>query len=227
MADDAPVKPTKRGAALAPAGAHVLPQHVRQPSLPPAGHARDEELRRRTDTLTQAAEERSAALDSNAIDPSMLAPDREILADFDGFEVSNRQPGFEYKWVPFDNPIANKGMLVSQAQTQGWQVVCGDMQEAKEKEIVGGMRKIGDTVLMRAPIEVVERIRARERQVYAAQHASVHSNLIELGKRRGITVKPIGEVGNHVLQAMSARDRGAMAAQQKYDQALRDGSLKL
>jgi hypothetical protein len=225
MADE-PIKPAKRTASLAPSGAHVLPQHVRQPALPPAGHQRDEELRRRTDTLQQAAEERADALGAHGFNPDVLAPDREILADFDGFEVSSRQPGFEYKWVPFDNPVANKGLMVAQAQTQGWQVVCGDMPEAKEKEIVGGMRKIGDTVLMRIPIERAEAIRARERQVYNAQHESAHSSLIELGKRRGITVKPIGEVGPWMSQ-MSARDRGAQAAKQKYEQGLREGTLNI
>jgi hypothetical protein len=182
---------------------------------------------KRTDALAQAAEERAAAVNTATVAPHRLDPDPDILANFDGFEVTDQQPGFRYKWVPYDNPISNKGLFVSQAQTLGWQVVCGDMPEAKAHEIAGGMRKIGDTVLMRIPEEKFKKIEERERWLARTRMLSVDSDLIELGKRRGITIKTVGEVGDHLLKQMSARDRGAQAAQQKYEQGLRDGTLNI
>ena len=228
MADEGTIKPAKRGGGdLAGTGAHILPKHIRQVSLPPAGYKRDEEMLKRTDDLAQKVEEHAGALNAHAFDPHRFDPDPDILANIDGFEVTDKQPGFRYKWVPFDNPTMNKGLMVRQAEVDGWRAVCGTDPEAKGQEIVGGMRKIGDTILMKISEEKFLKIEARERRLAANLTGAVNTDLIELGKRKGITIKPLGEVGDHLLKSMSARDRGALAAQQQYDQALRDGTLKL
>jgi hypothetical protein len=192
----------------------------------PAGHARDEQIKVNTDLNAERIEQ--AAATAGALDPAAFAPDREILAFTDGLEVSDRQPGFVYSWKLFDNPKSNVGYWVNQAKIQGWQVVCGDMPEAKEHEIAGGMRKIGDCVLMRIPASRhAAIIRAEEAQA-AEMAASVHSNLVELGKARGVTVKVVDNTNLDpaLLTQMDARARGHMAADQKFARALRDGSLR-
>ena len=192
----------------------------------PAGHARDEQIKVNADANAERLEK--AAETAGAINPAAFAPDREILAHTDGLEVSEKQPGFVYAWKLFDNPKSNVGYWVNQAKVQGWQVVCGDMPEAKEHEIAGGMRKIGDCVLMRIPVERHAALERRERDLAAARASSVHSNLLELGKTRGVTVKVIDGQNTDpaLLQQMDARSRGYMAAEQKYERALRDGSLR-
>jgi len=192
----------------------------------PAGHARDEQIKVNADANAQRIEQ--AADTSGAINPAAFAPDREILAYTDGLEVTDRQPGFVYAWKLFDNPKSNVGYWVNQAKVQGWQVVCGDMPEAKEHEIAGGMRKIGDCVLMRIPSDRHAALIKQEEDIARARANSVHSNLLELGKTRGVTVKVIDGANTDpaLLQQMDARSRGYMAAEQKYDRALRDGSLR-
>lgn len=192
----------------------------------PAGHARDEQIKINADLNAQRIEQ--AAQTSGAINPAAFAPDREILAHTDGLEVSNQQPGFVYAWKLFDNPKSNVGYWVNQAKIQGWQVVCGDMPEAKEHEIAGGMRKIGDCVLMRIPADRHAAIMRHEEQLAADRANAVHSNLMELGKARGVTVKVIDGANTDpaLLQQMDARSRGYLAAEQKYDRALREGSLR-
>lgn len=192
----------------------------------PAGHARDEQIKINADLNAERIEQ--AAQTSGAINPAAFAPDREILAHTDGLEVSNKQPGFVYSWKLFDNPKSNVGYWVNQAKIQGWQVVCGDMPEAKEHEIAGGMRKIGDCVLMRIPADRHAAIMRHEEQLAADRANAVHSNLMELGKARGVTVKVIDGANTDpaLLKEMDARSRGYLAAEQKYDRALREGSLR-
>ena len=193
--------------------------------LPPAGNARQEVLKARTDQLAEAAETKAAQLGAESIPHEALEPDYEIINNFDGLAVSEKQPSFIYKWVLFDNPIANKGYWVNQAKISGWQVVCGDMPEAKEHEIVGGMRKIGDTVLMRIPAARYAVLEAKERASIEARERAVNSNLMELGRKRGVIVKVDEGLDKKTLNTMEARARGSMAATQKFDRALRDGTL--
>ena len=192
----------------------------------PAGHARDEQIKVNADVNAERIEQATATV--GALDPAAFAPDREILAHTDGLEVSEQQPGFVYAWKLFDNPKSNVGYWVNQAKVQGWQVVCGDMPEAKEHEIVGGMRKIGDCILMRIPKDRHDALIRHEAAMTAARASSVHSNLMELGKARGVMVKVIDGANTDpaLLTQMDARARGHMAADQKFDRALREGSLR-
>lgn len=199
---------------------------TRKASDLPAGDARREQIKINADVNAATIEQKSAAVET--INPDIFAPNREILANIDGLEVSDPQPGFIYSWKLFDNPKSNVGYWVNMAKSQGWQVVCGDMPEAKEHEIVGGMRKIGDTVLMRIPIALHQELERRERAAIDARSNAVHSNLMELGKARGVIIKVIDGANTDpaLLQQMEARTRGYMAADQKFDRALRDGSLR-
>ena len=58
----------------------------------------------------------------------------------------------------------------------------------------------------------------QEEDIARARANSVHSNLLELGKTRGVTVKVIDGANTDpaLLQQMDARSRGYMAAEQKY-----------
>lgn len=197
----------------------------RNASALPAGHARDEQIKMNTDINAKKVEQ--AAETAGSINPAAFEPDREILAHTDGLEVSDKQPGFVYAWKCFDSPASNKGYWVKQAQIQGWQLVCGDMPEAKECKDVAGMRRVGDTVLMRIPIERHQQLEQADQKANRDREASVHSNLIQLGKEMGVKVQIVGanDVDSSTLSQMSARARGTMAADQKFSMAIRQGTL--
>lgn len=198
----------------------------RNASALPAGHARDEQIKINTDVNAEKIEQ--AAETAGAINTDAFEPDPEILFMSDGLEVTHQQPGFIYAWKCYDSPASNKGYWVKQAQIQGWQLVCGDMKEAPECRDAAGMRRVGDTVLMRIPIARFEKLEKLQRDLDASRQSSVHSNLVELGKDMGVRVQVIGDkdVNPNTLAAISARTRGSMAADQKFEKAIREGSLR-
>lgn len=194
--------------------------------LPAAGHAQREVLKQREDELAEkvdAAQHSAEGHEVGSIDPDTFNDDIEIMANFDGLDVSNRQPGFEYKWVRYDSQY-NIGYWVNHAKVSKWQVVCGDMPEAKEHEIAGGMRKIGDCVLMRIPAKFKAALDRREQQDNEHRRSAASSNLQELGKSKGVIVKTT-DTDPDLLQRMSAQHRGTMAATTQYTQALKDGTI--
>ena len=207
----------------------IMKKIVRQPqptdNLPPAGHEQREVLKQREDTLAEqaAATTSDEGHSVGSIDPASFDEDIEILASFDGLEVSNKQPGFVYKWVRYDSQY-NIGYWVNHAKVTKWQVVCGDMPEAKEHEIAGGMRKIGDCVLMRIPERFKAALDKREQLDNEHRRAAADSGLQELGKSKGIIVKTT-ETDPDLLRRMSAQHRGTMAATAQYTQALKDGTI--
>ena len=208
----------------------IMKKIVRQPqptdNLPPAGHEQREVLKAREDTLAEQAEAATKSAEGHSvgsIDPDAFDEDIEILANFDGLEVSNKQPGFVYKWVRYDSQY-NIGYWVNYAKVSGWQVVCGDMPESKEHEIAGGMRKIGDCILMRIPAKRKAALDRREQQDNEHRRSAATSNLQELGKSKGVIVKTT-ETDPDLLRRMSAQHRGTMAATAQYTQALKDGTI--
>ena len=204
----------------------IKPMPRRQPNvvqLPPSGHAQREEIKQRGEQLSQQAEERATQLGSSAIDPATIAEDPEILHNFDGLHVTNAQPGFTYSWKLYDSRF-NVGYWVQWAKAQGWQVVCGDMLECKEHEIAGGLRKIGDCILMRIPNEKKAALDRRDADLVKMKSQGVHSNLRQLGADKGVIVK-VSELDQDLAGAMAAKHRGTMAGNEKYYQKLRDGSL--
>lgn len=131
------------------------------PGLPPAGHLRDEELRRRADSL--AAEQEAKGADAFAWDPRALAIDNEIATHFNELAVTNADPAYVYCWVyaPIST-ASNTGIAAVQRKKsqrilyQGaprfcWEVVEGDMRECWElrTSTPGTQRRIGDVILMR------------------------------------------------------------------------------
>jgi len=200
-----------------------------QPGLPPAGHQRDEELKRRADILAEEGEKRAKVEGVEAIDPNSLTLESELVSQMDELSVTNRQPGYEYCWVNFDSPSHARGLMVkNKLREKGWEIVCGDMPEAIEVKDVAGNRRVGDVILMRIPKPLYDAHLRLERERAARMSGSSHSTLQELGEKyrgRGVIVHTPDNMDPNLLKTMESRARGAMAANQKLDQSLRDGRI--
>ena len=140
---------------------------ARRPDLPPAGHARDEVLRQRADTLEAEAADRFGT--TGAIDPAAFKEDHDAQvalrkagvirseAPRDGNEVDDAEPGYVYCWAREDKPgeqvrwkLAKKVTMPDGSMASLWEIVCGDMPEAKAMRDVRGYRKMVDCILLRA-----------------------------------------------------------------------------
>jgi hypothetical protein len=201
-------------------------------ALPPAGHQRDEELKRRTDALEAKAAETHAEVQT--INPDVMDVERELAGHFNSLDITNKDARYVYKWVNF---VSNGGIMLRQAVAppERWEVVTGDAKEAAELRQVDGTRKLGDVMLVRMPKEryaILEKVQA---QKAARQHEGLEANIREVAAKRGkgkIRVYNNDDMPENVRRAIEhpspgAVDamRGAMAAQDKFDSALRDGSL--
>ena len=156
-------------------------------SLPPAGYERDEELKRRTDALEEAAEEQFS--DVGTIDPAALELDRELqdlIRGHNALEVSHADPLYVYCWTYF----GLNGQMVWQKKAQGWEVVQGDMKESKEYKAEDSTRRVGDTLLMRMRRDRYAKLELAQKLVRERQELSVASEINELAlKYRGRGIK--------------------------------------
>lgn len=127
----------------------------------PAGHKRDEENRKRTDSLAQELEKDNEA---GGLSTDALKPEREILQKLDpftgDFPVSNPQPGRHYVGVKAHN------VVTAAYKAMGYRPVQGSDPEAEEfkgQDAAGAssLRSIGDVLLFWCPIELHE---AREKR---------------------------------------------------------------
>ena len=127
-------------------------------NLPPPGHARDEELRRRSAAL----EEQIAQMpeDRGGVDVSQIPLENEIANAFDGLgnlTVSKQKPGWVYKWKKADD------QQTTLAQNLGFILVQGDPRQGGDpegrehmgKHCAGGttLRGAGDVLLWKIPAE--------------------------------------------------------------------------
>lgn len=198
-------------------------------ALPPAGHARTEELKRRGDALEAKAAETHA--DVQAINPDNFDVERELAGRFNALDITNKNDAYVYKWVNF---VSNGGIMLRQAVAppERWEVVTGDAKEAAELRQVDGTRKLGDVMLVRMPktrYAVLEKVQAERA---ARQHQGLEANMRQIAAKSKIRVysnedmpdsvrKVIERPSHGAVEAM----RGAMAAQDKFEGALRDGSI--
>lgn len=162
-------------------------------NLPPAGYERKEELRKREDELQQKAEE--AAEGVIAIDPSKLEPDREIqykLHHGGGVtEVTKAKPGWHYVWAC----DKQHGFDIVNKMRQGYEVVQGKDPEAQEYKDVDTKRRLGDTILMRIPLdkyEKIEKYEAWKANRFDEVYEEGESELYDIERRTGrkIIVRP-------------------------------------
>lgn len=201
--------------------------------LPPAGHEQREVLKQRGDVL----EEQAATQFQNvtAVDPDKFEIERELAQHFNELDVTNADPNFVYKWVNFSS---NGGIALRRAiaPPERWEVVTGSMTESEELRAVDGTRKLGDVLLVRMTKKrytILEQIREENNR----RHQGVHeSNLRELGRRNSKAVKVYGNDNmpesvtkkmTHPSQQAIAAMRGAEAAANQFEGALREGSLNL
>lgn len=79
----------------------------------------------------------------------------------DGFEISNPEPGKEYRWLNKNETNVTRKQLM-----QGWEPVKGDSPVDAGVRQADGTRIVGDTILAERPREVGDRHRRRlaERQ---------------------------------------------------------------
>ena len=159
----------------------IRPEQIDEitPDLPSAGHARDEELKKRTDNLDAAAEFMSDDQEIYGVDPKAFEEDREILAHLDELHIADALPDHHYLWAYF----GMNGRVVWQRKRDGWKVVSGNDPEAPELKDADGLRKIGDCLLMKIPLERYNQLQAEREKRRVSQQLGIDARLIELGDK--------------------------------------------
>lgn len=202
-------------------------QPINDPTLPPPGDARRDELKRRQEALTAEAE--ILAENAGAIDPASLDPDREILAYVNELEVTGGQRDRAYCWVW----TGRANYFVKQKTVFGWKFVDGDMPEARELKQPGptGLRVLGDTVLMWCPRERAEQIDDYYKAL-ATRHADgVTSNLKDMARKyskHGLVLHLTGEdldLTSELGKRMLAKAAAQQTARSRVSQMIKDGNV--
>lgn len=154
--------------------------------LPPAGHERDELLRKREDALDEEIDrimlgESGVAPETHRISPEALKPDRELrheISEIGMLTVSKPQPGYVYSWT-YIGPN-NTGQFIWQKKAHGWEVVGSGHPEAREHIREDGTRRCGDVILMRTTLENKRRLDEREARRNAARELGVASEVEDI-----------------------------------------------
>ena len=204
-------------------------------ALPPPGDARQEILKERKDDLQQRGETMAGQLDLNAIDPSKIQPEREILSLIDSLQVNQRQPAYEYKWVQ-DKWPSNASALevrrtlaihvrVNGAVRPAWEIVKGDMPEAPELKDVLGTRRLGDCVLMRCRKDIYALLQQREKLKRDQRVLGVTAGLDEIGEYAGRVGG--GRTGHGAYERSKVMDslQSKNIAGQQFDNMVREGNI--
>lgn len=207
------------------------PRTDRTPKLPPAGHSRNEELRRRADALEEQAAEQFA--DVEAIDPDKLKLDREVAyihQRTDGYEVKDAVPGYVYCWVREDKPGSQVQWKRSQRVQMPdgdwaplWEVVQSDMPECPNERDARGYRKIVDCILMRARADRYRAYQLAEDARRRHMERGTSEGMEDLAaKSRGL-VRVFSE---HEMSKRTTLDRAMAAgfARDQFTKKLREGT---
>lgn len=161
--------------------------------LPPAGHTRDEELKKRTDALEEKAE--SQFVDRGAIphDSSVLDPsqNREIQSHIrkSHLEVGIDHPYLKVKWVNWKNL---EGTKVWEAKADGWMVATShEFPEAKDMVREDGTIRIGDVMLMCIRMDEYLKLEQREKDKRLRQQYGIESEIRALAARNPSVFKEV------------------------------------
>ena len=201
-----------------------------QVDLPPAGHARDEVLRERTDNLEQLGEETAAANEVERIDPAKLRVENEIAQHFDPsttmLNVSNKVDGYIYCWVY----SGMHGLMITQKTIEGWVVVQGSDPEAEEHKGIGAdtTRRVGDTILMRVPMDVYLLIQRRQREQanrFNQQQSGISDKAQALADRYKIPIYDIENMDARTLKRMMNKATAQNVASKKINTLIRQGRM--
>jgi len=217
-------------------------------NLPPPGDERREVLRKRYDALQQEAAELAAELEQEKIPEKAFEPDHnvrsEAYANKDGnipddaeLKITNKQPGYKYAWIHRDR-FGNTGDVQTNMMLRlGWEVVTGDMPEARERMAATGERHLIDCRLMRIRTEVDEENQQKNRIYRQWRETGVSQELLEQAAKHGNNIYDLENAPPAVRQVMTARlsSRGVnssvnqMAAKQlamrALDRHIRAGTL--
>lgn len=229
-----PGKPGRPLADTTPTGTVMVDGKMRKiievgPSaLPPAGDARREELKRRDDDLAArlAKIEEALGFDNSAgpaVDIARIPIENEIASKFDYLKVTDAQPEFAYYWA---NEKAAHGLDMTAHQTMGYEIVCGDMPEARNTKDVRGYRVIGDVILMRTPLDNYLKLRQLDRQKRQMREDSVTATLQAMGDRwarRGIKVHQ--ELNEYQMSRLARQSQAQQIARQQFNDMVRSGRV--
>lgn len=191
-----------------------------KPTLPPPGDERREELAKRSDELDALAEELAGDVEAGKIDPSKFQPINEILQHLDSSEVSGRLPEYEYVW----QATARSGYFIRKSQIEGWEVVQGDMPEAKELKGIAAdtTRHWGDCILMRIRKDLALRNARRDRARRRMQQEGVTEVLAEYQdklRKYGIIVHT--DASGQMMDRMMSRAAARQVAGQQIGNMLK------
>lgn len=199
----------------------------------PAGHSRDEAMRKAADTLAQEAEALADDIGIGAIDPSKLEEDREIVNMLtDSSHVRGAVEGFVYCWVRFKSASGQNGVDEKLAWTIGgdpvWEVVKGDMPEAKERKNESGYRVMADVLLMRARKDRYDKLQQYLEFQHERRVDSSIKTLRDFADKQHLTLHEFGDgtEGSNDQQrerAQRAREHAFNYAPQNYADDLATG----
>ena len=162
-----------------------MPELNSKTKLPPAGHERQEELKKRTDQLQEQAE--TSMPEAYSIPTDALEPDRELqyaMQTFSLHEVTSKQPGNVYGWVY----TGQHGTEITMKKMYGWVVVQGTDPESSELQHVDTTRRLGDCILMRIPQARYDKLKAYEEYVRKMKMGAGDEELKDLGRKLGLNV---------------------------------------
>jgi hypothetical protein len=156
--------------------------------LDPQGDERRHKLARKAEELIAQAQKLLEQLDIAVADPDAIRVENEVrqaLNELNEVYVSNQQSDYAYAWVYRDPHNEFGGRHVRRMQALGWEVVSGDMPEAREHRFVDGTRVVADCLLMRIRIDRKLVLDKRDRLLREAQQAGIVSRVADLADRAG------------------------------------------
>lgn len=198
--------------------------------LPPAGYERNEVLAERTDTLAEHAEEVAAALEVESINPNKFKIENEIAQHFDlaslMLKVSEADVTCMYCWVL----SGAHGIMITQKQIEGWEVVQGDDPEALSHKGIGAdtTRRIGDTLLMRIPKDkylIIERRRRDNANRFDASITAPSERAYELANKHNIPLYDTEDMDARTLKRMMNQASAKKIASRTTDRLIRQGRM--
>lgn len=212
----------------------------KRPIDEPAGVKRTEAMAQAKDDLAEKAE----ALPKESISPRKIEINREIASVLvqQQNKVSGGLPDKVYCWVRYRRPdgtsdsSAIDAKLVEEVTVDGqkqpmWEVVTGDMPEARERKGVGAdsTRRIGDVLLMRCDRDVYaawQDNQERYTQLFNGRAIAPEGGRVFIDKGRRVHVSTISNDPNDKrYKKMMTSAAANEIANRQFDQQIREGRV--
>lgn len=167
-----------------------------------------------------------------AIGEKVRRPDREIRVATDSLKVTRKQPGYVYYWARFvsENSVNQVDQMTGitvdtpTGMEPTWEVVNGDMKEARERRAADGTRRLGDVMLLRCKEDVHQALREYEQLKIDRQLDSVEAPLRQFAAATGHTIGRLDLEDPRFRKALK-RGHAANIAQQQFTDHLRRGTV--